>query len=96
MIPQNMLFVLEHDNTAQLAVYRAGKVIQSEGKPLDEWALSLSGLNLDAVWDNIVAQIGCVKIAEDRTLDEQLVADEEREKLLRQIERLEKQARSEK
>jgi hypothetical protein len=43
-----------------------------------------------------IAQIGGVEIAEGRTLDEQLVADEEREKRLRQIERLEKQARSEK
>ena len=96
LIPQNMLFVLEYDNTARLAVYRVGRVIESEGKPLDEWTLSLSGLNLDAVWDNIVTRVGGVEIAEGRTLDEQLVADEEREKLLRQIERLEKQAWGEK
>jgi len=96
MVPQNILFVLEYDETAQLAVYRAGRVIQSDWKPLKEWKVKLAGLNLDAVWENVIAQIGCVEIAEGSTLDEQLVADEEREKLRQRIERLEKQARSEK
>jgi len=96
LIPQNMLFVLEYDDTAQLAVYRAGRVIQSDWKPLKEWNIKLAGLNLDVVWENVIAQIGGVEIAEGRTLDEQLVTDEEREKLCQRIERLEKQARSEK
>jgi hypothetical protein len=37
-----------------------------------------------------------VTIADGNTLDEQISADAEREKLLRKIERLEKQARAEK
>jgi hypothetical protein len=96
LIPQNMLFVLEYDGKVRLAVYRAARLIQSEWKPLDEWKIKLTGLNLDVVWDNIIAQIGDVEIAEGKTLDEQLIADEERKKLLQRIERLEKQARDEK
>jgi len=96
MVPQNMLFVLEYEETAQLAVYRVGRVIQSDWKSLKEWTVKLAGLNLDAVWENVIAQIGGVEIAEGSTLDEQLVADEEHEKLRQRIERLEKQARSEK
>jgi hypothetical protein len=96
LIPQNMLFVLEYDDSARLAVFRAGRVIQSEWKPLKEWKIKLTGLNLDTVWENIIAQIGGVEIAEGSTLDEQLVADNEGEKLRQRIERLEKQARSEK
>jgi len=96
LIPQNMLFVLEYDDNARLAVFRAGRVIQSEWKPLKEWKIKLTGLNLDTVWENIIAQIGGVEIAEGSTLDEQLVADNEGEKLRQRIERLEKQARSEK
>ena len=96
LIPQNMLFVLEYDDNARLAVFRAGRVIQSEWKPLKEWKIKLTGLNLDTVWENIIAQIGGVEIAEGNTLDEQLVADNEGEKLRQRIERLEKQARSEK
>jgi len=96
LIDQNMLFVLEHEGMARLAVCRAGKVVQSDSKPLDEWDVRLAGLNLDAVWENLIVQIGGVEIAEGKTLDEQLAIDEERGKLLKKIELLEKQARSEK
>jgi hypothetical protein len=96
LIPQNMLFVLEYNDTARLAVCRAGRVIQSELKPLDEWKIKLTGLNLDAAWENIITQIGGVEITDGRSLDEQLAADDEREKLQQRIERLEKQARNEK
>ncbi|GHV14260.1 hypothetical protein FACS1894219_10130 [Clostridia bacterium] len=95
LIPQNMLFVLEHEDKARLATFRT-KVIQTEWKPLEEWEIKLTGLNLDSVWENIIVQIGDVEITEGNTLDDQLAADEERAKLLRRIEQLEKQARSEK
>ena len=96
LIEQNMLFVLEHEGSARLAVCRAGKVVQSDSKPLDEWDIRLAGLNLEAVWENLIVQIGGLEIAEGKTLDEQLTDDAGREKLLKKIERLEKQARSEK
>jgi hypothetical protein len=90
-----MLFVLEYEDKARLAVFRAGKVLESEEKPLGEWDIKLSGLNLDSVWDNIIVQIGGVEVSDGKTLDEQITADEERAKLNRRIEQLEKQARSE-
>jgi hypothetical protein len=96
LIKQNLLFVLEHDGAARLAVFRAGKAFESGEKPLDDWNISLAGLNLDRVWENIIVQIGGITIAEGRTLDEQIAADEERAKTLRRIEQLEKQARAEK
>jgi hypothetical protein len=96
LIPQNLLFVLEYNNTARLAVYRAGRVIQSEWKPLNEWGVKLTGLNLDTALENIISQIGGLEIAEGSSLDEQIITAEERAKLLQRIERLEKQARSEK
>jgi hypothetical protein len=96
LIPQNMLFMLEYNDTASLAVYRADRVIQSEWKPLNEWEVKLTGLNLDTVWENVISQIGGLEIAEGSTLDEQIEVREERARLLQRIERLEKQARSEK
>ncbi len=96
LIPQNMLFALEHEGKVRLAVFRAGRVVQSDWKPRDEWNITLTGLSLDAAWENIIAQIGGVEVAEGRTLDEQLTADAEQDKLRRQIERLEKRAWSEK
>jgi hypothetical protein len=96
LIKQNMLFVLEHDGAARLAAFRAGKVFESAEKPLDDWRLSLAGLNLDSVWENVIVLIGGVTITEGNTLDEQIAADEERAKTLRRIEQLEKKARTEK
>jgi hypothetical protein len=96
LIGQNMLFVLEHDDMVRLAVFRAGKVLESDEKPLNDWHISLTGLNLTGVWENIIVQTFGVTVAEGKTLDEQLAADEERAKLLRRIEQLEKQARAEK
>jgi hypothetical protein len=58
--------------------------------------VSLTGLNLDSVWENVIVLIGGVTITEGNTLDEQIAADEERAKTLRRIEHLEKKARSEK
>ncbi len=96
LIPQNMLFALEHEGKVRLAVFRAGRVVQSDWKLRDEWNITLTGLSLDAVWENIIAQIGGVEIAEGRTLDEQLAADAEQDKLRRKIERLDKQVWNEK
>jgi hypothetical protein len=96
LIPQNMLFILEYGGTARLAVFRAGKVFESGEKPLDEWRVPLTGLNLDSVWENIIVQVGGLTVAEGNTLDEQIAADEEHAKMLRRIDQLEKQARTEK
>lgn len=95
LVPQNILFVLEFDGKARLAAYHS-KLLHTDWKPLDEHAVSLSGLNLDSVWQGIIVQVGGVVIAEGNTLDEQLTADEEKAKLLRRVEQLERRARAEK
>ena len=48
------------------------------------------------VWENIVVDIGGVSIADGNTLDEQIAADERRQKIEKEITKLEKQARAEK
>jgi hypothetical protein len=95
LIDQNMLFVLEHEGKARLAVYRT-KLLQSDWQPVETLQIKLTGLTFDTVWDNIIVQVGGIQIEGDRTIDEQLSLDTERAKLKRQIERLERQARSEK
>jgi hypothetical protein len=95
LIEQKMLYVLECEGKARLAVYRT-KLLQSEWVPLEELTITLSGLNLDAVWENIIIQIGGVEMEQGNTLDEQLRIDEERAKLKRKIEQLERKARIEK
>lgn len=95
LIPQNMLFILDYDGMAQLAVYRA-KLLTSEWMPVEDLAVRLVGLDLDALWENIIVQVGQIEIADGRTLDEQIQADEDRAKLERRIAQLEKQAKREK
>lgn len=95
LIEQNMLFILAFDGKAKLAIYHS-RLIQGEMKPIDELTVKLTGLDMDAVWENIIVQIGGITIEVGNTLDEQIVLDEKRSKLQRQIETLEKQAWSEK
>jgi hypothetical protein len=96
LIDQRILFALQYENEARLAVYRVGKVFFSQSRPLDEWMLNLSGLDLDAMWVNLIAQIGDIDIVAGRSLDETIQENERVEKLTRQIEALEKKAMAEK
>ncbi len=95
LIPQNILFVLEFEEQSKLAIYRT-KLMQTDWKPTESCTIELRGLNLDKVWENIVVDIGGVSIADGNTLDEQIAADERRQKIEKEIAKLEKQARAEK
>ena len=64
--------------------------------PTDEVTIHLQGLSLDDVWNNIVATIGGLDAQSKVTIEEQIINREQREKLLRQINALEKQCRTEK
>ena len=94
LIPQNILFVLEFEGQSKLAIYHT-KLMQTDWKPTESCTIELRGLNLDKVWENIVVDIGGVKI-DGHTLDEQIAADERRQKIEKEIAKLEKQARAEK
>lgn len=64
--------------------------------PTDESIIPLNGLSLDEVWNNIVTTIGDLDASSEETIEEQIINREQRDKLLRQIESLEKQCRAEK
>ena len=92
-IPQRIVYVLCYENNAILAAYHA-KLFTTPWRVLDDITLTLLGLTLDAVWENIVSSIGDFIIEEDKSLIEQIKIEEERNKLMRQIESLERQMRS--
>lgn len=92
-IPQRVIYLLRYDDDATLAVYHT-KLFTSPWKPLDDITLQIAGLNLDAVWQNIVAFVGELEVAEGNSLTEQIRADDERARLVRQIESLERLMRS--
>ena len=95
LIPQNILFALQYEDQTQLAVYHT-KLIRSDWKPTDETTIGLTGLNLDTVWENIIKTIGEIQVQDGKTLTEQIQDDEQRAKLKKQIEELERKCRIEK
>ncbi|MCR5783539.1 MAG: DUF4391 domain-containing protein [Clostridia bacterium] len=95
LIGQNMLFVLEYGKEARLSVFR-GKVISTPWRQTDDITVTLKGLDLDEVWQNIIVQIGDIEIRSGNSLDEQIAIDEKRAKLQKEIDKLEKIARAEK
>ena len=95
LIPQNILFVLECGNESKLAIYHT-KIMQTDWKTTEEQRIELQGLNLDTVWENIVIAVGGVNIEKGNSLDEQIEINEKKQKLEKEIAKLEKQARAEK
>ena len=93
LIDQNMLLILEHEGRRKLAIYHT-KLIQTDWMP--DCTVTLKGLDLDAVWENLIVQVGGITIQQGNTLDQQIVADKKRAKLEKEIARLEKLARAEK
>ena len=51
---------------------------------------------MDAVWENVIIQIGGIQMQSGNTLEQQIALDEQRTKLEKEIARLEKLARAEK
>lgn len=95
LINQSMVLLLECGSEHRLAVYHT-KLIQSEWMPADDCKLSLKGLNMDDVWDNLVIQIGNIEVEGEHSLEEQIAHDEKKSQILKEIERLDALARKEK
>lgn len=95
LIPQNILFVLEFEGQSKLAVYRT-KLLQTDWKPTESCTIELRGLTLDKVWENAIRSLELGVWNEELSLDENLALHERREKLEKEIAKLEKQARAEK
>lgn len=95
LIPQKIVFALLYEDKTQFCIFHT-RLQQSKWMPTSEAAIPLHGLLLDDVWNNIVATIGGLDAQAEESIEEQIIHREQREKLLRQIESLEKQCRTEK
>ena len=95
MFGQNLVLILSCGQEERLALWQT-KLLMNEWQPASSSKLTLHGLNMDALWESIVVQIAGMRIEEGNTLNEQIAIDDKRQKLQKEIERLEKQARSEK
>jgi len=103
LIPQKIVFALHYSpplgedgrGVTQLCVFHT-RLQQSDWRNTESTEIPLTGLSLDEVWENIVAVIGGLDAQAEDTIEEQIINREQREKLLHQIEALEKRARTEK
>lgn len=107
-IPYHILFILSFDGKVQAwtgykeateggnKAFKVNKYYHTEWIPEYELNLKIEGLNMDAVWENLIIQVGGVEVAQGKSLDEQIQIDDQKAKLQKEIEKLEKQARNEK
>ena len=107
-IPYHILFILSFDGKVQAwtgykeateggnKAFKVNKYYHTEWMPEHELNLKIEGLNMDAVWENLIIQVGGVEIGQGKSLDEQIQIDDQKAKLQKEIEKLEKQARNEK
>lgn len=95
LIPQHIVFVLQYEQQTQFCIFHT-RLQQSEWKATDDASIPMKGLTLDDVWNNIVAEIGNLDATSEESIEQQIINREQREKLLFQIESLEKRCRAEK
>lgn len=93
-IPQHILFALQYNDQTKLCVFHT-RFLQSEWRNTSDVFIPLKGITLYEVWNNIVAEIGSLDATSEQTIEAQIIKNEQHEKLLKQIELLEKQCRSE-
>ena len=97
LIPQKMVIALHFEEQVQFAISHT-KLITSKWQFLtpNSSFLTLNGLNLDTVWDNIVISIGNIQVEQGKSVAEQISADDQRAKVLAQIATLERKMANEK
>lgn len=95
LIAQNMVFALRYEEQVQFAIFHS-KLFTNAWQPVRQATLPLSGLNFDAVWENIVKEIGQIEVSAGHTLVKQIADDEQRAKLLVRIATLERKMANEK
>lgn len=95
LIPKKLIFALQFEEQTQFVIYHT-KLISSLWQPTSEAKLSLSGLNIDAVWDNMAKNIGQIEVKEGNTLSEQININEQQKRILAKISTLKKKMANEK
>ena len=95
LIPQNMVLLLEYDGQAKMALYHT-RLLQTPWCDPADLTLTIKGLTMDAVWENVIVQVGNIRMQTGNPLDQQIAIDEQRAKLEKEIARLEKLAWAEK
>ena len=91
---QKIIFVLKNENKIALAIYQ-DKLFKTKFDVKENFCLKIEGLNLDKIWENFVLAISGYQLKDENNLKEQIEIETRKEKLIKEIEILEKQARKE-
>ena len=95
-IPYKLVFVLSFGDEAQVWMETSGAFYNTAWLLQTELTLQFAGLNLDAMYDNLVRQIAAGRLDGAREVAEAVELDKQRQKLQRDIATLEKKILSEK
>ena len=91
LINQSKIMVLTFENEYKIVVNKVN-LIESKWSSKEEIYLQIEGLNLDKVYENFIRKIGNIEAEENKNIEDQIKQKEEKDKLIKQIQRLEKQA----
>jgi hypothetical protein len=89
-IPYKILFILVFGDEAQVWIEVSGTFYNTDWQPLGGFALKFEGLNLDAVYENLVRQISGGRLGTEGDIEEAVDRDKKRQRLERDIVALEK------
>ena len=95
-IPYKILFILVFGDEAQVWIEVSGTFYNTDWQPLGGFALKFEGLNLDAVYENLVRQISGGRLGTEGDIEEAVDRDKQRQRLERDIVALEKKLLREK
>lgn len=95
-IPYKILFILVFGDEAQVWIEVSGTFYNTDWQPLGGFALKFEGLNLDAVYENLVRQISGGRLGTEGDIEEAVDRDKQRQKLEREIAALDKKLLREK
>lgn len=91
---QRILIVLHYKDEYRFVIHQT-QMLSSDWFAEEEKMLQLEGLSLDNVWQKLVSQVSGIIPKDENTLDEQIVIENEKRKLEKQILLLEGQIRRE-
>lgn len=95
LIPQRMLFVLCHEQQAQLAIVHEG-LHTGNWTMQEDLRIHLSDINFDTLWEHLVVEIGDISLNTEQTLDDRILQKWEQKRILNEIEQLERRIDKEK
>lgn len=91
---QRLVLVLEYNGRQRLALWQT-RLLLGDWAEADSLRLELRGTNLDRVWEQAVSQVAGLELAPGENLDTALATSDRRARLQREIERLDRKAKSE-